>query len=219
MEINTTVSNNWIKNSYRDFGLNLNADFTGPTASSNWLIPNKLLVGGYPDTKADIQAIENAGITTFVCLNDEYGRNDLHRPFPAYETTLSCAKFVHFPMKDMSAHKNDKELLAFCNQIATLITSGNTVFIHCSGGHGRTGVVAGIVLHLLTGHNADVLFDYMQYAHDQRKCHKFGYKFFAQHLPEDVKNYFVMGQVPTPQIAHQRYQVYRCIIEIMKQMS
>lgn len=219
MEINTTLSNGWINNSYKEFGRNINAEYSGPTNTSNWLIPNKLLVGGYPDTESDIKAIESAGITTFVCLNDEYGRKDLHRPFPSYATALSNAKFVHFPMKDMAPHRSDKELLAFCNNLADLVVSGNTLYIHCSGGHGRTGMVAAILLHILTGHDSDVLFDYVQYCHDQRVCHNYGHKFFGQLLPEEVKSKFVMGQVPTPQIAHQRYQVYRCIIEIIKDMS
>ena len=100
MEINTSVSKDWIKNSYKEFGRALNPVYTGPTPSSNWLISDKLLVGGYPEKDDDIKAIENAGINTFVCLNEEYGRNDLHRPFPKYAQSLSKNnQFIHFPMK------------------------------------------------------------------------------------------------------------------------
>lgn len=216
MEINTKIAEGWIQNSYKNFGMVFHHEYRGPTVSSNWLIPNKLLVGGYPDRDDDIKALENAGITTFVCLNEEYGNNNLHRPFPAYAENLNTASFIHFPMKDMAPHKNDKELLDFCRKVAALIKSDEMVFLHCSGGHGRTGLVATIVLHLLTGYDADVLFEFIQFSHDQRVCHKFGYKYFNQLLPEEVKKNFVMGQVPSPQIAHQRYQAYRCIISVLR---
>jgi hypothetical protein len=78
-------------------------------------------------------------------------------------------------------------------------------------------MVAAIILYLLTGYDSDAIFNYLQYCHDQRAYHNFGKKFFGQMLPDDVKKHIVMGQVPTPQIAHQRYQVYRCIIECVKQ--
>ncbi len=218
MQIDIQVSTNWIKNSYKTFGRTNDKKYCGVTQTSNWLIPGKLLVGGYPDKEDDIENIENAGINTFVCLNEEYGRTNLHRPFPKYGDNLSpTSTFVHFPMRDMSQHARDKELLDFCVRLVNLLLNGNTLFIHCSGGHGRTGMVACIILHLLTGQDADVLFDYIQYCHDQRTYHNFGHKFFGQHLPDDVKKNFVMGQVPTPQLDVQRYQVYRCIIEYMKQ--
>ena len=58
--------------------------FVGPTSESNWLVPGHMLVGAYPgypdDEENDITlaSILRCGVTTFVCLQQEYDNNPIH---------------------------------------------------------------------------------------------------------------------------------------------
>ena len=110
-------------------------DYCGPSDESNWVIPGLLLVGAFPGVTDDdenwdlITSILSLGITTFVCLQDEYSddateedwrqeRNGAIRPyfrdvreivkqvedapedFPNIHITSSDLHFVHFPIID-----------------------------------------------------------------------------------------------------------------------
>jgi len=110
-------------------------DYCGPSDESNWVIPGLLLVGAFPGVTDDdenwdlITSILGLGITTFVCLQDEYSddapeedwrqeRNGAIRPyfrdvreivkqveeapddFPNIHITSSDLHFVHFPIID-----------------------------------------------------------------------------------------------------------------------
>jgi hypothetical protein len=60
-------------------------------------------------------------------------------------------------------------------------------------------------------------FNYIQYAHDQRKSNIFGYNTdYSTLITDSDQGKFVMGQVPTPQTQAQRDQVIR-IVNILKQ--
>jgi hypothetical protein len=110
-------------------------EYCGPSDESNWVIPGVLLVGAFPSVVDDdenyelITSILGLGITTFVCLQDEYSddaaeddwrneRNGAIRPyfrdvreivkqveeapadFPSIGITSSDLHFVHFPIID-----------------------------------------------------------------------------------------------------------------------
>jgi hypothetical protein len=209
------LSKDWIANSYMKFGTNLNYDFQGPTRESNWLIKNRLLVGGYVDSIQTLNSIKEQGITKFVCLNAEYGTNTGKRTFMPYGLHLAPGDFLNFPLKDMSDHESDEELYQICVIVANLIKDNHNVYLHCSGGHGRTGMVSMIVLYLLYKKQLVELFDYVQYAHDQRVGHRFEYRVAAHHIVEsDLRRLFIYGQVPSPQLSSQRHQVGRIIKQL-----
>lgn len=217
-ELDLITSREWIKKSKINFLKILNPGLKGPTNKSNWLIPNKFLVGGYPDTDNDLDNIKNVGITSFVCLNNEYGATSkygrYHRP---YANNLdSSHEFDNIPIPDMGV-TDDKTILEISQKIVDRIRSGKIVYLHCSGGHGRTGTVACIVLYILYELPLDQILDYVQFAHDQRDVNFFGYRYHAHSIADpDLKMCFVAGQVPTPQTSTQRDQVAR-IIESLKQ--
>jgi hypothetical protein len=101
-------------------------------------------------------------------------------------------------------------------RIAEFIRGGHKVYIHCSGGHGRTGTVAGVVLHLLYGLSLYQIRDYLQYSHDQR-LYNFPCSLYNGQLDKDdmLRDCFQEGQVPTPQVGFQLKQVERIISSFM----
>ena len=218
--LNTVQSRNWIVN--QTYGAIINTKLQGPTRESNWLIPKtpnfgSLLVGGYPDKMQYLTAILAAGIDTFVCLYVEYGKvADMHIYNSYAVNKLAADKFIHEPIMDMDIGADNK-IKSLCQLIVGRLYNGENIYLHCSGGHGRTGTVAAIVLHILYPElNILQIFDYLQFAHDQRAANYFGEFYFIKWIHSDpLSNYFVKGQVPTPQTSEQRQQVSRIISELV----
>jgi hypothetical protein len=97
-----------------------------------------------------------AGITTFVSLIGEYDfKGYRERMYPATLPILQSDQkaqntggseesgevtFIHFPIGDFQvADKN--ALHHFVDELKKRLLNGHVVFIHCLGGHGRTGMV------------------------------------------------------------------------------
>jgi len=121
----------------------------GPTVTSNWIIPGRLLIGenpGYyhPSTPKEVEPILEAGITSYVCLIGEHG--SMARYLKTYPQQLIAAagastlSFTFFAIRDFhtldSAH-----LEPFVMELSRRLKAGERIFMHCRGGHGRTGLV------------------------------------------------------------------------------
>ena len=213
--IDITDSIDWIKNSKDKFNkVEKNRAHQGPIFISNWL-SDKLCVGGYPKNKLELNNILATGITTFVCLNEPFDKDRLYK----YEKDLPKDKnclFINEPIQDMNV-TSDVKVRALCENIVKKIYKGEKVYIHCRGGHGRTGTIAAIVLYMLYELSIQQIYDYLQYSHDQRIGNYFASCFWTMALDqtEPQKHCFVKGQVPTPQASCQRRQVERIIKDII----
>jgi protein-tyrosine phosphatase len=221
--IDISLSIDWIKNlptkfspcrmSFNHFNnRNKNKDHQGPTGVSNWLSKN-ICVGGSIDYKSHLDLFIGAGIDVFVSL---IGIDKVKLRLYDYEKALPADKiYIWEPIQDMNIISDDK-VLALARRIARLIHEGHKVYIHCSGGHGRTGTISGVVLHLLYGLSLYQIRDYLQYSHDQR-LYNFSNILYNFKLDKDdiLRDYFQEGQVPTPQVGFQLKQVERIINSLM----
>ncbi len=59
-------------------------------------------------------------------------------------------KFVHFPIKDCDV-TDDISVIKLALELVRSITEGNIIYMHCWGGHGRTGTLVSIMLHIMYG--------------------------------------------------------------------
>ncbi len=123
-----------------------------PLPRSYWVLPGKLLAGGYPGRgnadRDDVEGILGAGIDVFLDLTDE-GEAIGAEPYgPRLEGLLTrrshTAERRAAGMRDMSAEPG-KVQLAF-DELDSLLSSGKNVYLHCLGGLGRTGMVVGSYL-------------------------------------------------------------------------
>lgn len=124
-----------------------------PIPDSYWLEKGKVLAGEYPGAETEdearkkLKAFLKAGITYFIDLTEE------HEPLEPYahlihsEAGKTGKEVVHrrMPIRDVSVPS-----IEFMDEIREAISDaveeGHTVYIHCWGGVGRTGTVAGCYL-------------------------------------------------------------------------
>jgi hypothetical protein len=128
--------------------------FALPTPDSYWVIPGRLLAGEYPSHKDDAQVLlklrrfQKAGITLFFDLT-EAGEHGL-RPYApllpqAFAATGDRVRHRCFPIPDMGT-PDVAQMAAIQESLAAHLASGETVYVHCYGGIGRTGTVIGCYL-------------------------------------------------------------------------
>lgn len=144
-----------------------------------------------------ITSILKLGVTKFVCLQQEYRShgvteamwrsgqalrpyfNDVRRivqmkhriPELAGHNIVdeSMLSFVHFPIKDCGI-TDDSRVLELARNLVEEISRGEMLYLHCWGGHGRTGTLVCIMLHLMYGLDAIEAMARCQLVHDLRQC-------------------------------------------------
>jgi len=104
-------------------------------------------------------------------------------------TSIKKLDFVHVPIVDCSV-TDDNTIFQLCVNLVNRISRGEVLYVHCWGGHGRTGTAICIMLHLMYGMSAKDCMEYCQFVHDLRR------------IPIDVGS---------PQTQAQRDQVIRVI--------
>ena len=129
-----------------------------------WIVPGSLLASEYPrnidenSSRKKIRAILVSGVRCFANLTE---MNEIARgaPLLEYESLLRelgvPATVTRFPIPDKGTIPGNsiKIILDFIDQ---KLSDGIPVYLHCWGGHGRTGMVAGCWLArhgLASGHD------------------------------------------------------------------
>jgi predicted protein tyrosine phosphatase len=130
-----------------------------PFNRSYWIVPRKLLAGGYPgsedpmEEERNLKGLIQAGVRHVISLMEpqEYDRTD--DPFAPYVDHMeSIAKdlkvsvtFDQISIKDFSV-PTERQMVRILNQIDMCIKYDKPVYVHCWGGKGRTGTVVGCYL-------------------------------------------------------------------------
>lgn len=121
-----------------------------PPPSAYWVVPGKLLAGAYPGHQTPaahekrIRDVLAAGVRVFLSLTEPDEKNRQGEPFVPYDH-LACewepaAKCVRFPIRDNDVPTGE-EMIAILDAIDGFVDAGETVYVHCWGGVGRTGTV------------------------------------------------------------------------------
>ena len=117
----------------------------GPTSTSNWVVPGLLLCGSEPDGATAALLVRECGVSCFCCLQAE-----LPDP-PPYQHGLESGHDVEFARLSTADGQvfDDTCLVELLAALTQKLTSGTVVYVHCRGGHGRTGVVVAGLLGML----------------------------------------------------------------------
>ncbi|EOD30936.1 hypothetical protein EMIHUDRAFT_202973 [Emiliania huxleyi CCMP1516] len=145
----------------------LRSIYTLPSlARCNWVVPGRIMCGDCGALVTHARELCAAGVTTIVNLQTKGERDAV----PYHHGVLklnSAAKFVELPIKDQQT-TDDARVSALVLSILSRVGDGEVFYIHCRGGHGRTGTVCSILLgaiHSLAGQVALCTF---QCLHDLR---------------------------------------------------
>jgi protein-tyrosine phosphatase len=106
-----------------------------------WVAPEGLLAGAYPGgadadaTRRRLAALRQAGVALFVDLTEE-------GELMPYAPLLDGARHVRRPIPDFGTVSQDDYSVTL-DLVDEALRSGHAAYVHCLGGLGRTGTVAG----------------------------------------------------------------------------
>jgi hypothetical protein len=135
-----------------------------PIRESYWVQPGRLLAGEYPGAPDEIPArlrlrlFLAAGVTFFLDLTEE-GESGLVPYAPALQQEAAALgrNVTHrrLSVRDMSA-PTEEQMRAILDTVDAALAAGETVYLHCWGGTGRTGTAVGchLVRHGMSGDQA-----------------------------------------------------------------
>ena len=123
--------------------------FAGP---DSYRVDGGLLAGEYPGdanletAQVKVNSLLETGVTCFVDLT-EAGEHSLKPYAPLLRDGAGTMRAAHvrFPVRDLHAPSRPN-MVAILDFIDERIAQGETVYVHCMGGTGRTGTVVGCYL-------------------------------------------------------------------------
>ena len=146
---------------------------SNPTDFCNWLIPQKLLIGGYPYPRIDyrinhLDKLLALGVNAFISLVEDH---EIVK-FGDYSSILarhnSSITYSRYPIRDRSITSDDI-LFNLVERIFKLPADGKLVYIHCWGGHGRAGTFACCFLQRFYRITAEKAIQHNRQCHSTRK--------------------------------------------------
>jgi len=115
-----------------------------PTTESFWVVEKEVLAGKYPGAKFDraaqtkVEALLAVGVRTFVDLTED---DEL---LPYAHLLSEDTAHLRVAVRDVTCPERD-QVRAALDMIDAGLENG-VVYVHCRGGCGRTGVIAGAYL-------------------------------------------------------------------------
>ena len=129
----------------------------------SFFIKNHALFGSYPSQKS-MNELEANGVRYIVDLTVKHERNIV-----PYTTTLPVIKY---PIRDMHVPRKIDSFARLVLKICRIIRglkNDEKIYIHCKGGHGRSGIVVAAVLCHLYGMTPPEALRLTSYCHGMRK--------------------------------------------------
>lgn len=124
-------------------------------------VNDQIYFGKYPDEDI-LKALKELNIKLIIDLTHFTDR------LPSYPS-IEGIKRIEFPIVDMSIQEDDLTL-QYVMFIKSLFLNGdNPIYIHCRGGHGRSGVITCLLYGLLYDKSAEESLEAIKEAHDNRK--------------------------------------------------
>jgi protein-tyrosine phosphatase len=137
---------------------------THPIPDSYWVCPGQLLAGEYPgdwndrETRKKLRGLLNEGVSFFLDLT-QAGEYDLKPYAPLLEKEAAAlgqqVEHQRIPIQDRGTPPLEG-MTDILDTIDAALAAGETIYVHCYAGIGRTGTVVGcyLVRHGISGEEA-----------------------------------------------------------------
>lgn len=147
-------------------------ELSAPFEHCNWLIPERLILGEKPGgawtssratIRDDVDILMKYNITMFVCLLGEFGSVDQFKThYPAILKEKGFNGYVvYLPIYDFDS-PSAEDLVQVVRIMKESLASGERIYLHCRGGHGRSGMAAIPLLVDLYQKDYDEIENYLQ---------------------------------------------------------
>jgi hypothetical protein len=130
--------------------------------------PLLALFGGYP-TQSQVFLLESIGVKWFVDLT--LGNEKKTTPYVVAKSN----EYISYPIADQSVPTDIVGYVMFINRLISIISglAGNEkLYIHCKGGHGRSGLVAATILCAMDELSPEKSIREITFSHNQRHMMK-----------------------------------------------
>lgn len=147
---------------------------SNPTPNSNYLLDERIIFGWYPTPHSNglfsnnILDLLKSGRDVFVNLTTFREKNSLYDYQPTVRVFRDNPVFIHYPIEDGGLPSDDVTFSHLINRLNLLLKENRKLYIHCRGGHGRSGLVAGCLL-ISMGYEANVVLKMLSTAHGTRQ--------------------------------------------------
>ena len=116
-----------------------------------WLDNEKrILIGSYPYDEYTFHEIVSIGIDVFVNLMPEPETKRTVQYSIRDKVNNSNLKYISIPIMDKYILEDDDRLLNYVDKLMSRVTKmDQKIYVFCNNGHGRSGVIAAMLLHRL----------------------------------------------------------------------
>ena len=132
----------------------------------SYFIKDRAMFGSYPTQEA-VEELEHEGVIYFVNLTHE--KENKITPY------ITNHNYITYPIKDREVPTDLKSYSAFIVNISTIIKNlknKKKMYIHCKGGHGRSGVVVASILCYIFNLTPHESLEYTTTCHNNRSVMK-----------------------------------------------
>jgi ribA/ribD-fused uncharacterized protein len=129
---------------------------------SSYFIKNRAIFGSFP-TQESVEELEAEGVRYFVNLT-----HDHEKKITPYTTKY---EYISYPIIDCNVPRDWQSFARFIIRISDIIKGlklGELLYIHCKGGHGRSGVVVASLLCYMFGMSAADALEQTTKSHGKR---------------------------------------------------
>lgn len=137
--------------------------------TSSYFIMNKALFGGYPDNNK-FKELKECGVKYYIDLVTISERKKLTQ---VYDTM--GIEYLNYEIKDRFIPEDIYDYIKFIHKISNIINNleeGEKMYIHCKGGHGRSGVVVSCILCYLFKFSSEKSLELTNKYHNSREVMK-----------------------------------------------
>lgn len=130
---------------------------------ASYFIDNRAMFGGYP-SQDQVTLMELLGFRYFINLT-----SPTENKIKPYKTTPT-SKYISFPIVDGHHPPSDNKLHGLVYKLCEILSdTDDKIYVHCKGGHGRSGVIVALVTSVFFNVSADVALKHTNRCHNNRK--------------------------------------------------